>query len=26
VYTFLNNKWHFDSIYNYYIVKPMFKW
>jgi NADH-ubiquinone oxidoreductase chain 5 len=26
VYTFLNNKWHFDSIYNYYIVKPTFKW
>ena len=26
IYTFLNNKWHFDSIYNYYIVKPLFKW
>lgn len=26
VYTFLNNKWHFDSIYNYYIIKPTFKW
>ena len=26
IYTFLSNKWHFDSIYNYYIVKPMFKW
>jgi NADH-ubiquinone oxidoreductase chain 5 len=26
IYTFLNNKWHFDSIYNHYLVKPMFKW
>ena len=26
IYTFLSNKWHFDSIYNYYIVKPTFKW
>lgn len=26
IYTFLNNKWHFDSIYNHYIVRPLFKW
>jgi NADH-ubiquinone oxidoreductase chain 5 len=26
IYTFLINSWHFDSIYNYYIIKPMFKW
>jgi NADH-ubiquinone oxidoreductase chain 5 len=23
VYIFLNNKWHFDSIYNHFIVKPL---
>lgn len=23
IYTFLNNKWHFDYIYNNYIVKPL---
>ena len=26
LYIFLNNKWHFDSIYNYYIVKPLMFW
>ena len=25
VYTFLNNKWHFDYIYNYYVVKSLIK-
>jgi NADH-ubiquinone oxidoreductase chain 5 len=23
LYTFLNNKWHFDYIYNNYLVKPL---
>jgi NADH-ubiquinone oxidoreductase chain 5 len=22
-YTFLNNKWHFDYVYNAYVVKPL---
>ncbi len=26
VYIFLSNKWHFDYIYNNYIVKPIFLW
>jgi NADH:ubiquinone oxidoreductase subunit 5 (subunit L)/multisubunit Na+/H+ antiporter MnhA subunit len=26
VYIFLNNKWHFDSIYNNYLVKPLLIW
>lgn len=26
VYIFLNNKWHFDSLYNHYIVKPIIFW
>lgn len=26
VYTFLNNKWHFDYIYNSYVVKPLLEW
>lgn len=25
IYTFLNNKWHFDYIYNHLIVKPLLK-
>jgi len=24
IYTFFNNKWNFDFVYNYYIVKPIF--
>jgi NADH-ubiquinone oxidoreductase chain 5 len=26
VYIFLSNKWHFDSIYNHFIVKPIIFW
>ena len=26
IYTFFNNKWHFDYIYNSYVVKPVFYW
>lgn len=26
LYIFLNNKWHFDSIYNHFIVKPIIFW
>ena len=26
IYKFLSNKWHFDYIYNHYIVKPIFLW
>lgn len=26
LFIFLSNKWHFDAIYNHYIVKPLFKW
>jgi len=26
IYIFLSNKWHFDFIYNNYIVKPIFLW
>ena len=26
IYIFLSNKWHFDYIYNNYIVKPIFTW
>jgi NADH-ubiquinone oxidoreductase chain 5 len=26
IYIFLNNKWHFDSIYNHFIVKPIIFW
>ena len=26
IYIFLSNKWHFDYIYNNYIVKPIFLW
>jgi NADH-ubiquinone oxidoreductase chain 5 len=22
IYTFLNNKWHFDYVFNHYIAKP----
>ena len=26
IYIFLSNKWHFDYIYNNYVVKPIFLW
>ena len=26
LYTFFNNKWHFDYIYNYFVVLPVFAW
>lgn len=26
LYIFLSNKWHFDSIYNYFFVLPVFYW
>lgn len=26
LYIFLSNKWHFDSIYNHFIVKPIIFW
>jgi NADH-ubiquinone oxidoreductase chain 5 len=26
LYIFLSNKWHFDYIYNNFIVKPIFLW
>lgn len=25
LYTFLNNKWHFDMVYNHYIAKPVLR-
>lgn len=26
IYIFISNKWHFDAIYNNYVVKPLFIW
>lgn len=26
LFIFLSNKWHFDAIYNFYIVRPLFTW